>query len=137
MSGGIERDSTRSPTSFWIRYSFIAEGMRSSLLLDELFLMAEKHGVQLDHLRSEAVVSLYLHDIGELPSCMHMVADMGGSPAFGHRRIGVEAVALHHVVKAWNGKYSLIQKPWESHWDDLSEFFAYPDLHIHVVAAYG
>ena len=41
-----------------------------------------------------------------------------------------EEEALHSLDdfgKAWNSKYSMIHKSWETHWDDLSEFFAYPE----------
>jgi len=41
-----------------------------------------------------------------------------------------EEEALHSLDdfgKAWNSKYSMIHKSWETHWDDLSEFFSYPE----------
>jgi transposase-like protein len=34
--------------------------------------------------------------------------------------------ALEEFGKTWNGKYPMIYKSWECHWDDLSEFFKYP-----------
>ena len=36
-------------------------------------------------------------------------------------------LSLDDFGKAWNPKYSMIQKSWLDHWDDLSEFFAYPE----------
>lgn len=36
-------------------------------------------------------------------------------------------LSLDDFGKAWNSKYSMIQKSWLDHWDDLSEFFAYPE----------
>ena len=41
-----------------------------------------------------------------------------------------EEEALHSLDdfgETWNSKYSMIQKSWVDHWDDLSEFFAYPE----------
>src|SRR5215471_15418689 len=34
--------------------------------------------------------------------------------------------ALEEFGKIWNGKYPMIYKSWEWHWDDLSEFYKYP-----------
>ena len=34
--------------------------------------------------------------------------------------------ALEDFGKTWNGKYPVIYKSWDSHWDDLSEFFKFP-----------
>jgi len=34
--------------------------------------------------------------------------------------------ALEDFGKKWNGKYPMIYKSWEHHWEDLSEFFKYP-----------
>jgi len=34
--------------------------------------------------------------------------------------------ALEEFGKIWNGKYPMIYKSWDHHWDDLSEFFKYP-----------
>jgi transposase-like protein len=34
--------------------------------------------------------------------------------------------ALDDFGKIWNGKYPMIQRSWENHWDDLSEFFNSP-----------
>jgi transposase-like protein len=34
--------------------------------------------------------------------------------------------ALEEFGKKWNGKYPMIYKSWDHHWDDLSEFFKYP-----------
>jgi len=34
--------------------------------------------------------------------------------------------ALEDFGKIWNEKYPVIYKSWDSHWDDLSEFFKYP-----------
>ena len=34
--------------------------------------------------------------------------------------------ALDDFGKKWDSKYPMIFKSWESHWDDLSEFFKYP-----------
>ena len=42
---------------------------------------------------------------------------------------GTEAAArdaLEDFGKTWDGKYPMIYKSWESHWDDLSGFFKYP-----------
>lgn len=36
-------------------------------------------------------------------------------------------LSLDDFGKAWNSKYSMIQKSWLDHWDDLSEFFSYPE----------
>ena len=35
--------------------------------------------------------------------------------------------ALEASGEAWDSKYSMIRKSWESHWDDLNEFFSYPE----------
>jgi len=35
--------------------------------------------------------------------------------------------ALEEFGIKWNSKYPMIQKSWEKHWDDLSEFFKYPE----------
>ena len=35
--------------------------------------------------------------------------------------------ALDDFGKKWNGKYPMIQRSWEAHWNDLSEFFKYPE----------
>ena len=35
--------------------------------------------------------------------------------------------ALDDFGKKWNSKYPMIQRSWETHWDDLSEFFKYPE----------
>jgi len=35
--------------------------------------------------------------------------------------------ALEEFGAKWNGKYPMIYKSWETHWDDLSEFFKYPE----------
>ena len=35
--------------------------------------------------------------------------------------------ALEDFGKNWNSKYPMIQRSWEAHWDDLNEFFAYPE----------
>ena len=35
--------------------------------------------------------------------------------------------ALEDFGKTWNSKYPMIQRSWESHWDDINEFFAYPE----------
>jgi len=34
--------------------------------------------------------------------------------------------ALEEFAKKWDGKYPMIFKSWEHHWDNLSEFFKYP-----------
>jgi transposase-like protein len=34
--------------------------------------------------------------------------------------------ALEDFGKIWNAKYPMIYQSWDSHWDDLSEFFKYP-----------
>jgi len=36
-------------------------------------------------------------------------------------------LSLDDFGKAWNSKYSMIHKSWDTHWDDLSEFFSYPE----------
>ena len=35
--------------------------------------------------------------------------------------------ALDDFGKKWNGKYPMIQRSWETRWNDLSEFFKYPE----------
>jgi len=35
--------------------------------------------------------------------------------------------ALEEFRKTWEGKYPMIYQSWERRWDDLSEFFKYPD----------
>ena len=35
--------------------------------------------------------------------------------------------ALDDFGKKWNGKYPMIQRSWEAHWNDLNEFFKYPE----------
>ena len=35
--------------------------------------------------------------------------------------------SLDDFGKKWNDKYPMIQRSWETHWDDLSEFFKYPE----------
>ena len=35
--------------------------------------------------------------------------------------------ALDDFGKKWNSKYPMIQRSWETHWGDLSEFFKYPE----------
>ena len=35
--------------------------------------------------------------------------------------------ALEAFGEAWDSKYPMIRKSWESHWDDLNEFFSYPE----------
>lgn len=35
--------------------------------------------------------------------------------------------ALDDFGKKWNSKYPMIQRSWEAHWNDLSEFFKYPE----------
>ena len=35
--------------------------------------------------------------------------------------------ALDDFGKKWNSKYPMIQRSWETHWDDLSEIFKYPE----------
>ena len=35
--------------------------------------------------------------------------------------------ALDDFGKKWNSRYPMIQRSWEAHWDDLSEFFKYPE----------
>jgi len=39
---------------------------------------------------------------------------------------GEALLSLDDFGKAWNDKYSMIRKPWESHWGDLCGFFSYP-----------
>jgi transposase-like protein len=34
--------------------------------------------------------------------------------------------ALEDFGKIWNGKYPMIYQSWDSHWNDLCEFFKYP-----------
>lgn len=34
--------------------------------------------------------------------------------------------ALEEFGRKWDGKYSMIRKSWEGHWNDLGEFFGYP-----------
>ncbi|GMO56005.1 MAG: hypothetical protein Ta2G_15770 [Termitinemataceae bacterium] len=34
--------------------------------------------------------------------------------------------ALDEFGKIWNGKYPMIQQSWETHWNDLCEFYKYP-----------
>ena len=34
--------------------------------------------------------------------------------------------ALDDFGRKWNSKYPMIQRSWEAHWNDLSEFFKYP-----------
>jgi transposase-like protein len=34
--------------------------------------------------------------------------------------------ALEDFGKKWDGKYPMISKSWDNHWDDLNEFFKYP-----------
>ena len=36
-------------------------------------------------------------------------------------------VALDDFGKAWDSKYPMIRRSWETHWNDLNEFFQYPD----------
>ena len=38
---------------------------------------------------------------------------------------GAEAALLRFGEK-WNSKYPMIQRSWEAHWNELSEFFKYP-----------
>ena len=35
--------------------------------------------------------------------------------------------ALEAFGETWDSKYPMIRKSWESHWDDLNEFFSYPE----------
>ncbi len=35
--------------------------------------------------------------------------------------------ALNDFGRKRNGKYPMIQRSWETHWDDRSEFFKYPE----------
>ena len=35
--------------------------------------------------------------------------------------------ALDDFGKKWNSKYPMIQRSWEAYWNDLSEFFKYPE----------
>ncbi|AEF80662.1 transposase, Mutator family [Leadbettera azotonutricia ZAS-9] len=34
--------------------------------------------------------------------------------------------ALEEFAKTWNAKYPMIYQSWDTHWDDLNEFFKYP-----------
>jgi transposase-like protein len=34
--------------------------------------------------------------------------------------------ALEEFGKTWNAKYPMVYQSWDTHWDDLSEFFKYP-----------
>jgi transposase-like protein len=34
--------------------------------------------------------------------------------------------ALEEFGKKWDGKYPMIYKSWDQHWEDLNEFFKYP-----------
>ena len=34
---------------------------------------------------------------------------------------------LEAFGEIWDSKYPMIRKSWESHWDDLNEFFSYPE----------
>ena len=36
-------------------------------------------------------------------------------------------LGLGDFGEAWNSKYPMIHKSWEAHWDDLNEFFSYPE----------
>ena len=36
-------------------------------------------------------------------------------------------LALDDFGKVWDSKYPMIRRSWESHWNDLNEFFQYPD----------
>ena len=36
-------------------------------------------------------------------------------------------LSLGDFGEAWNSKYPMIYKSWEAHWDDLKEFFKYPE----------
>jgi len=36
-------------------------------------------------------------------------------------------MSLDDFGEAWNSKYPMIHKSWEAHWDDLNEFFSYPE----------
>jgi len=36
-------------------------------------------------------------------------------------------LSLGDFGEAWNSKYPMIHKSWEAHWDDLNEFFSYPE----------
>ena len=36
-------------------------------------------------------------------------------------------MALDDFGKAWDSKYPMIRRSWETHWNDLNEFFQYPD----------
>lgn len=36
-------------------------------------------------------------------------------------------LSLDDFGEAWNSKYPMIHKSWEAHWDDLNEFFSYPE----------
>jgi len=35
--------------------------------------------------------------------------------------------SLEEFGRKWNGKYPMIYKSWESHWDDLTEYYKYPE----------
>ena len=35
--------------------------------------------------------------------------------------------SLEEFGRKWNGKYPMIYKSWESHWDDLAEYYKYPE----------
>lgn len=41
--------------------------------------------------------------------------------------------ALDDLGKKWNAKYPMIQRSWETHWNDLNEFFAYPQEFRRVI----
>ena len=36
-------------------------------------------------------------------------------------------LSLEDFGATWNSKYPMIHKSWEAHWDDLNEFFSYPE----------
>ena len=36
-------------------------------------------------------------------------------------------LVLDYFGKAWDSKYPMIRRSWENHWNDLNEFFRYPD----------
>jgi transposase-like protein len=36
---------------------------------------------------------------------------------------------LEAFGKIWNGQYPMAYQSWETHWDDLCEFFKYPEIH--------
>ena len=48
-----------------------------------------------------------------------------------------EEEALDDFGKKWNGKYPMIQRSWEAHWNDLSEFFKYPEEIRRVIYTTG